>query len=580
MKRKPVYYADFETTQPNDEGKVRVYLWVLSFSYKSIMWGNNIDNFMKAILKRRCIIYFHNVKFDSSYILYYLIKNNIEFDICEKQGIIYSIKFNDVELRDSLNFIPCSLQDLGQTYCKNYHKLPYDDYKKPYGYSPTYEDIVYCKYDVLTLREGLTNYLNELTRVLNENGAPKTAKKVHRKLTNAGIAYEAFREITNIDKICERTTRDMYNLIKSAYSGGFVFAKGGCYDTADYKDTKILMLDENSMYPDKYANAPMPVGKHFAIKEEEIFKEGYFAIISISIKFNLKQGYFPIIGQGFNKQGSTIYMRDSEDFINLVITNIDFKYILKFYKCEWVFNWGIAWRTKTGVFKKYADIFMQVKANSQGVRREVAKKLLNMCYGKTAMSGLTESKRYYINENGIVSGEIIELIENDDLLQYFHVGIAICSYARGDLWDKCERVGCENVLYTDTDSIKFLCKDIKILNELPIDDKKLGFWKLEGEPLIFKPLAPKKYIYYEAERLHITSAGFNHAEVFEALGCPYHKNDKGQFESEKLSKFEAIGYIKGFDFGLQVNSKQSRLVEGGRLISNVLKEIKKPNSIN
>ena len=577
MNKRPVYYGDFETTQPNEQGKVRVYLWCLSISEKSIAWGSDIESFMKLILKRRAIIYFHNLKFDSSYILYYLITNNIVFDVCEKQGIIYSIKFEDIELRDSLNFIPCSLREIGETYCTKYKKLDYDDYAKPYDYKPTYEDIKYCKYDVLTLREGLTNYLNELTKVLKENGAIKTANKVHKKLTNAGISYEAFKEITNIEHICERTTRDMYNLIKGSYSGGFVFARGGTYTACP--DYSILMLDENSMYPDKYANAPMPIGKHFTIDEGDIFKPDTFAIISISIRFHLKSGYFPIIGQGFSKSGSTIYMRDSEDFINLVITSVDFAYILKFYQCEWLFNWGIAWYTKKGVFKPYADIFMKVKAESKGVRREVAKKLLNMCYGKTAMSGITETKSYFINDNGVVSSEITELKEDDNLLQYFQIGIAICSYAHADLWGKCEALGCDNVLSTDTDSIKFKCHNIDVLNNIPVDNKKLGYWKVEGSPQVFKPLAPKKYIYYEAERLHITSAGFNHAEVFEALGCPYHKNDKGQYESLKLSQNEALTYIKRFDFGLQVYSKQSRLVEGGRLISEVLKEIKKPSTM-
>lgn len=576
MKRKPIYYADFETTQPNDKGQVRVYLWVCCMSKYNIMWGDDIESFIKLILNRRCVIYFHNLKFDVSYIYYYLLKNNIKFDVCEKQGVIYSVKFNDVELRDSMNFIPCSLRELGETYCTNYKKLEFDNYKVPYNYKPTYEDIKYCKYDVLTLKEGLTNYLNELVDVLKNNGAPKTAKKVFRKLTNAGIAYEAFKEITNIEHICERTNRQLYNYIKPAYSGGFVYAKGGCYEAND--DYEILMLDENSMYPDKYANYPMPIGQHFGINENQIF-EG-FSIISVTIKFHLKDGYIPIIGQGYNKQGGTIYMSDSDDFINLVVTNIDFKYILEFYHCEWIFNWGIGWRTKEHVFKKYADIFMNLKANSKGVRREVAKKLLNMCYGKTAMSGLNETRTYYINEFGGVSSDIVSIDADDDQLQFFQVGISICAYARGDLFDKASKLGCKNVLYTDTDSIKFLCKDRNILNYIPIDDKKLGYWKVEGEPTIFKPLAPKKYIYYENRRIHITSAGFNHADVFEALNCPYHKNDKGQFESLEMDQFEAQKYINKFDFGLIVASKQSRVVEGGRLISEVVKEIKKPKSMS
>ena len=185
---------------------------------------------MLFIKDKRAIIYFHNLKFDSSYILNYLLKEHIEFDICEKQGVIYSIKFWDIELRDSMNFLPMTLKEVGNTFCKVYEKLEYEDYNKPYDYIPNQYDIKYCKYDVLTLKEGLTNYLHELQEVLKENGCIKTAKKVYKKLTNAGIAYEAFKEISNIESICERTTRDLYNLIKPAYSGGYVFAKGGIYE--------------------------------------------------------------------------------------------------------------------------------------------------------------------------------------------------------------------------------------------------------------------------------------------------------------------------------------------------------------
>ena len=578
MRAKPIYYADFETTQPNQYGEVRVYLWCLAISERKVYHGYDINTYMAFLENRRAIIYFHNLKFDSSYIVNYLLSNNIEFDICEKQGTIYSIKFWDIELRDSMNFLPMTLKQVGETFCSKYKKLEYDDYSKPYDYKPNNYDIKYCKYDVLTLREGLSNYLTELTNVLNENGCPKTAKKVKKKLTNAGIAYEAFKEISLIESVCERTTRAMYNLIKPAYSGGYVYAKGGCYQVGN-GIKEILMLDENSMYPDKYANAPMPIGNHFTINQEDIFNEDYFCIIDISIKFHLKEGYIPIIGQGYNKQGGTIYMSDSDDFINLVITSIDFKYILKFYECDWIFNSGIAWRTKRGIFKTYADIFMKVKAESTGPRREVAKKLLNMCYGKTAMSGVMEKKKYYINELGTVSSIITEIEEDDNMLQYFQVGISICANARGDLFDKCEKVGCNNVLYTDTDSIKFICNDRKVLDKINIDDKKLGCWKVEGEPKIFKPLAPKKYIYYENERLHITSAGFNHSEVFRALGCPYIKNDKDQYESIKLNIDDAMHFINKYDFGLQVLCKQSRMVEGGRLISEVQKEIKKPKSM-
>lgn len=575
MRKKPIWYGDFETTQPNEKGKVRVYLWALVKNDKyRANYGYDLESFLNYILNKRAIIYFHNLKFDSSYILYYFIKHKIKFDISEKNGVIYSIKFNDIELRDSLNFLPMTLENVGKTYCKTYNKLHYEDYLKPYNYKPNKYDIKYCCYDVYTLKEGLTTYLEELKNVLKENGAPNTAKKVSRKITNAGIAYEAFKEITNIEKICERTTREMFDILRPSYSGGFVYAKGGTYEAT--AETPIIMIDENSMYPDKYANYPMPIGRAIPITSEDDIFNG-FAVINITIRYKLKKGYIPIISQGFNKYGGTNYKEFSEDYETMTITSEDFRFILIFYECDYSFNYGFRWNTKSGVFKKYADVFMELKARSTGVRREIAKKLLNMCYGKTAMSGINEKKKYYIDsEEDVVRSSILEYEEDDTQLQYFHIGIAICAYARADLFSNMLLIGCENVLYTDTDSIKFLLKDESILNKLKLDDKKLGYWKIEGKPELFKPLAPKKYIYYENNRIKVTSAGFPHNSVFEALNCPYYKNDKGEYESLPMPKNDAIGFIAKFDFGLQVKCKQSKMVEGGRLISEITKEIKKP----
>ena len=577
-KRRKTWYADFETTQPNELGEVRCYLWVLTFENGRSVYNYDIESFINYIKDKTAIIYFHNLKFDSSYFMYYFIKHNIKFKVCEKSGVIYNIKFKNIEFRDSLNILPYTLKQIGETFCTRFHKLDYDDYAKPFDYVPNKYDITYCKWDTLTLKEGLENYLTELQKVLEENGATKTAKKIFSKLTNAGIAYEAFKEITHIEKYCERTTRELYNYLKPAYSGGYVYAKGGCYQEDD--STKIIMLDENSMYPDKYANWEMPIGKSFSLVDGDENRSDIFGIINITFTFlELKEGYLPIISQGFNKYGSTIYIDHIDSPYSITTTIHEFQMIKKFYKFDYYFNYGFGWNKKIHLFKKYADIFMSIKANSTGVRREVAKKLLNMCYGKTAMSGVSEIKEYYLNEEGVVCSRITGYENDDNELQYLQIAIAICSYAHIDLWNNMQKVGCENVLYTDTDSIKFLMHDEAILNELDLDDYRLGAWKVEGHPQIFKPLAPKKYIYLEDDRIHVTSAGFNHKEVFEALKCPIDEelfNKKGIVASMPLKIDEAMKYIDKFDFGLQVKSKQSKLVEGGRLISEIIKEIKEP----
>ena len=73
-----MYVADFETTTQKDD--CRVWAWGL-FEIGSIgnfEYGNTIESFMdrmKELSKNKETIYFHNLKFDGEFILYYLLKN-------------------------------------------------------------------------------------------------------------------------------------------------------------------------------------------------------------------------------------------------------------------------------------------------------------------------------------------------------------------------------------------------------------------------------------------------------------------------------------------------------------------------
>ena len=107
-------------------------------------------------------------------------------------------------------------------------------------------------------------------------------------------------------------------------------------------------------------------------------------------------------------------------------------------------------------FKEYCDVFLAVKNANKGIKRAVAKVMLNSPYGKTAMNGLTELKTYYIDEtDDIVKSQITGYEVNDDVFQYLPIAIQITAGARQLLLTTAEKIGFENVLYMDTDSIKF-----------------------------------------------------------------------------------------------------------------------------
>ena len=210
------------------------------------------------------------------------------------------------------------------------------------------------------------------------------------------------------------------------------------------------------------------------------------------------------------------------------------------------------------MFKDYCDVFIAIKNASKGVKRNVAKIMLNSPYGKTAMNGLNEIKSYYINEDDIVTGEVTGWEIDDDAYQYLPIAIAITASARNYLLRTADSIGFDRVQYMDTDSIKYIACDVPI----QFDDHLLGAWKDEGLVKYFKTIAPKKYIYYDGV-MHCKCAGFNRSIIEQELK-----------DGQEVSEHEALEIMRRFAPGLAMDCLQSKKVSGGRALLNVKKEIK------
>lgn len=553
--KKQVCYADFETTQPNEKGRVKVYLWCLLYENSTKKeFGTSIESFINFIGKKHLKIYFHNARFDFSYIHYYLLEHNIQVEILEKLGVLYSAKFYNCEINDSMNFLPCTLEEVGLNYCNNYKKTTLDNYLVDYNHIPTKTEIEYCFNDCFTLKEGLQNYFNTLYEVLIEANAFDTAKNMRKKLTNAGIAFSAFKELSNYDSCCPKTTQQQYNDFKSAYKGGYV------YSNPKGIQSNIQMIDCNSMYPFMYSKIEMPIGTPIFIDNEEDLQNFKFYIVKITGNYKLKNGFIPIIGGGISKFGGTLYKSVSECEETLTLSKQDYELIKNFYDCNFSFVCGWGFNTEKGFFKKYADVFIAMKNKYKGIKRNVVKVLLNSPYGKTAMNGLKDIYTYKINEESAIVEKTLTGYEiDDDMFNYFPIAIAITASARQYLLETACQIGFENVHYMDTDSIKFNKKSVPF----KFDDNILGDWKDEGCVKYFKTIAPKKYGYFDGTKIHFKCAGVNQKSLvkFFKSGCD-------------VSEDEAIDLLNKFDRGLHIECFQSHLVQGGRLIKEVVKELR------
>ena len=569
------YYADFETTKPNELNQVRVYIWALtSFNNNLIEYGETIESFVDYILKLKySYIYFRNGSgFDFKFIIPYLLQNDIKFKTLEKMGTIYQLEIKNVKLRDSMLLLPMSLKEACNNFNTNYFKTSID-YDVPYEHNATWEEVKYCINDVLCDSEATENFLKEIKELCDSEGWTKSSKKIYDKMTISGIAFECFKESSFYEKCCENRILP-YSFLRKAYYGGFVYSSCKMIESNNLK-----MEDNNSMYPFVYSSALLPVGNATLVDDEKDLKNYDLYVIRVYICFELRDGYVPIIPKDrLFKSCNNNYMKSSDgDYIELTLTCWDFERIKKYYICDYQFISAYGFMAQPNFYKKYADRLIKIKNESLGAKRYVSKILLNSPYGKLALNTQEEETTYSLDENGYLKREVV-IVKDEEQSNYLAQALFITAGARKVLFDRAELIGWNNILYTDTDSIKY--DDIKNLN-LETDSKTLGAWKNEGKPKFFKTTAPKRYIYYEENKLYIKCAGFKLYDLLYQLCLKIGLSDDYILNNIDMKSKDniVIDYDKAlliaslFKSGLKIKHLQKRRALNGVYLEIIEKEM-------
>ena len=117
-----LYGSDFETNPPRD-GVVNVWLWsIVRASDLAHICGESIEEWYAEIMKLSGIVCFHNLKFDGQFILDYLVRNHIPFDmehtiIDAKMHIPYRIALKpDLYIQDTMRVHAGSLEKMAKSY--------------------------------------------------------------------------------------------------------------------------------------------------------------------------------------------------------------------------------------------------------------------------------------------------------------------------------------------------------------------------------------------------------------------------------------------------------------------------------
>lgn len=509
------YIADLETT--TDREDCRVWAWAVCEvgNEDNILIGNNIDDFMKWCAKRRHNhkVLFHNLKFDSQFLMVWLFKNGFRHTTSREEradrtfntrindkGIYYQIEviferkgktINNVIFQDSAKLLTdMSVEDVAETFDLPYKKLEldYKEYREP-GHELTPHEVEYISHDVKIIARAI--------RFFHDNGLEQS--------TIGACALSEYRKIIkerNFERFFPTPNYD-YD-VRQSYRGGFT------YLNPKFKN-KItgggVVLDFNSVYPAIMHDEILPYGRPILFQGKYENDRLYPLYIQmIRCQFELKPGKIPTIQirRGSSYRANEYLTSSDNEEATLCLTKPDLELFLKQYdvfNLEYISGWKF--KGTRGLFDDYIDKWYQIKVDAKRSHNagmyEISKRMLNALYGKFGTLPKIVNKVPKL-ENGTIMFEGKDVRLNDGI--YIAMATFITSYARSRIVNAAQTItdrynaGLSKIqfIYADTDSLHLLSPDHKLPDCFEYSDIDLGKFKVEAKFKRGKYLRQKCYI--------------------------------------------------------------------------------------
>lgn len=483
-----VYVIDFENEVSDvsiAEGKTYVWLAdICNIDTNEHVTVNNIDEFFNCLTKiAPCVCYSHNLKYDGSFILDYLMKNGYKYTdnrkLNEKEfstlitsmGVFYNItvmlkrgnkkKNLNVEFRDSTKKIPGRVADIAKAYDLPILKgeIDYKQYR-PIGYIPSSEEIDYIRNDTEIIARVLKiQYDNEMDKLTS---ASDTFSKYKKQYT---AYFDMLFPVLTYEEDC---------YIRHAYRGGF------CTVNPKFKGKliteSVFCYDVNSMYPYNMIEQLLPYGYPIFYVGEYEENENYpLCIQHILVSCKVKENHPKTILLKNVRFSANEYLDDTKnELIDLYLTNVDMDLLFEHYDIyEIKFVDGYMFRASKNIFKSFIKPIYKKKCETHGAQRQLYKIMLNSLYGKFATNPKHQQKIPYLDEESKLKFTNTDITIEDSI--YTAVSAFITAYSRKYLIDIIYKY-YDSFIYCDTDSIHLL--NTQLPDEL-IDDKAIGKFKLE-----------------------------------------------------------------------------------------------------
>jgi len=458
-------------------------------------------------------IWFHNLKFDilNTGLLQFQNDFNLKlesFNMTKPTFFKYKIDGDKKKLLtfiDSFNFFAQSLEKLGNMIGINKQKEKTDFKTNGNVYQKVDRKFIeYSIIDVVILKETIQGLLKEVKKYgslkmgvagtsynmfrtsfygqhsiekIIDNENPEIIYKITEKENNDVLYEEQFRKIPedkNIkiktyfkDKIWKHKNLELNYIERLAYFGGRteIISKLGYIKN-------VSSIDVNSMYPammqkdlpiayvESYINVPKYKFK--------ILSRKYLMLCKIKVTDNNR-----IVPSKVNDKTCFVNTKDHVCYlyqpeVELLLKHSENIEILEAHCYK-----------KFPIFKKFSEHFMKekIKASEEGneVRKTFSKITVNSPYGKTAERYKSttikeiENKEIitseFITQEGTLDTEYIKIFSGlaireidtpfEAINAFTPIAGFVTSYARAEIWKTINKIGFENTVYSDTDSIYY-----------------------------------------------------------------------------------------------------------------------------
>ena len=611
-----IYAADFETTvNTNIQEQDKTEVWAGGFAdirdeeFNPIIclsiedWWNTL---VSSVNNKKNIVFFHNTKFDSSFVLHYLLDEGyiMAFNeeshewlndkdmpyksirtIISTQNDWYEVCVHEegnkyIYIRDSLKLLPFSLNAIGKEFGKE--KLDLDYVKDRHaGEELTDKEEKYFIRDLGILWFALRQFI-----IKNKHTGMTIGSCCKSEYSRSKEKYDISYYFPNIAK----DGHDPY--FRRAYHGGL------CYMKPDIKDKVIengCSFDMNSMYPFiMMSDRLFPTGKPHFFKgklPQHVFKGIKTYFLHFKCKFKIKEGWIPWVrvesSMFFSKNTpleSTCVDYFGYQDVDIVMNAVDWKLFCQSYDIMdlEIIDGAWFWANQGCIlFGDYMKKYEEEKKSSTGINRTISKLFLNNLAGKLSAKPERTTRVPYINEEGILAFK--NYTEFDaSRAWYIPAATYVTAYGRELLLNAINR-NFDKFLYCDTDSIHLNTHPANVKG-IYVHPTEFGAWKLELDWKYGLFHNTKQYIehgfkqnnYYDEDGTLIDSKvedewkivcagmGARSKQLLTAnlqrQSIPIHSDAEREFMSKQLT-------IKDFKAGLSIpSSLMSKRVRGGTLL--------------